>query len=531
VDQVGAVDRSGNIMDGTTQELSALQEVYATNLAQLGVKEADLDAERKLLASLEKKVTPQASSRSPEYLELRSKLQELEKEKVRLEDLGIKLAAASTIDREIAEIEQQLVQYKQPQTATTLDPRVMRQWQELRKSVVTKETEMDLFKRRLDAYRTAIANYRKENPSILSQSLEVLRLKRSKEIYENLYGILLAKAEEERIRSASSGVSIKVVDVPREPKAPIPKNRTRFYLVGVLLGLALGFGLMFFAEFNDTTLKSNEDIEHFLELSVLGTIPHIVSNKKDDIEIRRRSSSSKKGMSVVQYPRNLLAFKGDDSVITEAYRSLRTNLSFVSPDTPLRTVILTSAGPGEGKSLTISNLAMAYAQMGKKTLLIDTDLRRPVLHHLFQMKREPGFSELFMESPDYQKVIRSTGRENLWIITAGMFTPNPAELIGSQKMVQHIEYFKNNFDMVFFDTPPVVAVTDAALLGTKVDGVLLVIKSHHTDRPVATRAVSILNNVGVKVIGTVLNDINLSNRYSSYGYYKYYYHYYKSKTD
>jgi tyrosine-protein kinase Etk/Wzc len=174
---------------------------------------------------------------------------------------------------------------------------------------------------------------------------------------------------------------------------------------------------------------------------------------------------------------------------------------------------------------------MAYAQMGKKTLLIDTDLRRPMLHHLFGKKREPGFTDLFTETPDYETAIRPTGKDNLSIITAGCFSPNPAELLGSQKMMQHIDYFKKNFDMIFFDTPPVLAVTDSTLLGTKVDGVLLVIRAHHTDREIAVRSVSTLQNVGIKVLGVVLNDINLTSRYASYGYYKHYYHYYKSKTD
>jgi tyrosine-protein kinase Etk/Wzc len=169
--------------------------------------------------------------------------------------------------------------------------------------------------------------------------------------------------------------------------------------------------------------------------------------------------------------------------------------------------------------------------MGKRTLLVDTDLRRPVLHHLFGFKREPGFTELFFDEPNYEHCIRPTGKENLSIVTAGIFTPNPAELIGSHKMNTLVDYFRQNFDMVFFDTPPIVAVTDAALLGTKLDGIMLVVKSHHTDRDVVSRALNALMNVNVKILGTVLNDIDLSHRYSSYGYYKYYYHYYKSKSD
>jgi len=525
------VDKTGGSAEGNRPELTTLQKTYAENVAQVGVKEADLAAEKKLLAKLEAQITPVEQERSPEYLRLRSKLSELEKEKIRLEGLGIRLSGVSAVDRDIQDVETQLLQYKKPQGTQAPDARTIQQWQQLRLSVLNKESELDLFKRRLESYQSAIESYKKGNPDILLQSLEVQRLQRTKQIYENIYNFLLNKAEEERIRNASSIAGIKIVDTPRMPDRPIDKNESRYYILGIIFGLALGAGLALLIEFNDTTIKTNEDIDRWLGTSLLGTIPHIAYNKKNEFEIRRRSSSKRRGSTVLQYPRQLISFSGEDSIITEAYRSLRTNLSFVSPDRPLRAVLTTSAGPSEGKSLTIANLAMAYAQMGKKTLLVDTDLRRPILHHLFNMKREPGFSDLFGATPDYDKVIRPGGRDNLSIITAGLFTPNPAELIGSHRMEQHIEYFKSRFDMIFFDTPPVVAVTDATLLGTKLDGVLLVIKAHHTDREIAQRALQSLAAVGAKVVGIVLNDIDLTHRYSSYGYYKYYYHYYKSKTD
>ena len=523
-------DKTGNILEGMPPELKTLQEAHAENLALLGIKEADLKAEKAQLNKLERIVTPAATKKSPEVLKLKSRLRELEKERMRLENLGIRLSSTSTIDREINEVEKQLLQYKQIKSKKPADPNTIRQWQGLRKSVIAKEAELSLFKRRLESYQKAIKNYKKDNPNILSKSLELLRLKRSKEIYENIYNILLEKAEEQRILSASSSAGIKIVDIAQMPDNPIPKNETRYYILGVILGLVLGFGLAFILEFNDTSIKSNDDIEKYLNVPVLGTIPHITFSKKEDIKIKRRSSKSRRSTSVTHYPSHLLNFSGDESVTAEAYRSLRTNLSFVSPDNPIKCLLITSAGPTEGKSLTIANLALSYAQMGKKTLLVDTDLRRPVLHHIFGMKREPGFTDLFATNSDYDTVIKPTQRENIYIITAGIFTPNPAELIASQKMAAHIDYFRNNFDMVFFDTPPIVAVTDATLLGTKLDGVLIVVRSHKTTREIAMQAVSNLNNVGVKCIGSVLNDINLSHRYSSYGYYKYYYHYYKSKV-
>lgn len=523
-------EKTGQVEEGTTPELKTLTEAYATSLAQLGVKVADLAAEKKQLAKLERKITPDSKSQSPEYFKLRAKLRDLEKEKMRLENLGIRLSGISAIDREIQTIELKLLKFKRKQDFS-LDPLSMRQWQELRKSVITKEGELDLFKRRLESYEKAIDSYKKGNPDLLSQSLELMRLKRSKEVYENLYTLLLEKTEEQRIKSASSSVGMKIVDLPIKPLKPIPKKETQFYIAGCLFGLLLGFGLAFLIEFNDTTIKSNDDLERYIGLPVLGTIPHILHNRKSDIKIKRRSSKSHKTTSVSQYPRHVFNFDGDDSINTEAYRSLRTNILFTSPDKPLQVIALTSAGPSEGKSLTISNLASAYAQMGKKTLLIDTDLRRPVLHHIFNQHREPGFSDLFIENPDYNSIIKKDIKSNLSLITAGLFTPNPAELLSSHKLEHLLDYFRSEFDMIFFDTPPIVAVTDATLLGTKMDGLIVVVKSHHTDRDIVLRAVNILRNVGVRVVGAVLNDINLSHRYSSYGYYKYYYHYYKTKKD
>jgi tyrosine-protein kinase Etk/Wzc len=523
-------DKVGQVEEGMTPELKTLSDAYAASMAQIGIKEADLSAEKKQLARLERQITPETEARSPEYLQLRAKLRDLEMERMRLEGLGIRLSGISTVDREIQDIEQQLLKFKETKNSA-VDPATMRQWQELRKSVIGKEGELDLFKRRMESYEKAISDYRKGNPDIMSRSLELLRLKRSKEVYENLYTLLLEKAEEERIKSASSNVGIKIVDLAVMPTRPIPKNQTQLYLAGILLGLLLGFALAFFIEFNDTTIKTNDDIERFIELPVLGTIPHITHSRKTDLEIRRRSSKSHKAITVTQYPRQVFNFDGDDSVSTEAYRSLRTNIQFASPDKPLQVLALTSAGPSEGKSLTISNLALSYAQLGKRTLLIDTDLRRPVLHHIFNQKREPGFTDLFMANPEYDRIIHKDLKPNFSLISAGIFTPNPAELLGSHKMIQLLDYFRSNYDMVFFDTPPIVAVTDATLLGTKMDGLLVVIKSHHTDREIVLRAVNILRNVGVRIVGTVLNDINLSHRYSSYGYYKYYYHYYKTKKD
>ncbi|MCX7727044.1 MAG: polysaccharide biosynthesis tyrosine autokinase, partial [Chitinispirillaceae bacterium] len=521
------IDKTGQIEEGVTPELKTLMDAYTASLAQIGIKEADIAAEKKQLENLEAKIASQNNIKSPEYLQLRARLRELEAEKIRLEEMGIRLASISNIDREIREIEQQLLKYKKEEG--TSDPIKLQQWQTLRKSVITKENELEVFKRRMEYYQKAIESYKKGKPDLLLKSLEYLRLKRSKEVYENLYTLLLEKSEEAKIKNASGSIGLKIVDWPRKPSLAIPKNEARIYLMGIILGLFLGCALAFMVEFNDTTIKSTEDIEQYIGLSVLGKNPHISFNKNNEVKVRRTSPRSNKEVVVTQYPAYL--FDSDNSVSSEAYRSLRTNILFTSPDKPLKCIAITSATSSEGKSLTVSNLAISFAQLGKKTLLIDADLRRPVLHHIFRVKREPGLADLFIEQPSFDTIIRKGPIPNLSLLTAGIFTPNPAELLGSNKMGVLLDYFVKNYDMVLFDTSPLIAVTDATVLGIKTDGIIIVVKSGYTERELLKRGVNILKNVGIKIIGTVLNDIDLSHRYSSYGYYKYYYHYYKTQKD
>ena len=216
---------------------------------------------------------------------MRSRLRDLEQEKLRLEGLGIQMIGSSTIDREIQEVENQLLQYKHTKEPAAVDPRMVRQWQDLRKSVLNKETDLDLFKRRLESYNNAIEHYKSKNPDILTHSLELLRLQRSSEVYQNVYNVLLEKAEEERMRGASNSAGIKIVDIARRPESPMPKNKTRYYLIGNIVGSGgSAWGLALLLEFNDTTIKSNEDVERFLGVSILGTIPHIVHNKKTTLQ-------------------------------------------------------------------------------------------------------------------------------------------------------------------------------------------------------------------------------------------------------
>ncbi len=205
------------------------------------------------------------------------------------------------------------------------------------------------------------------------------------------------------------------------------------------------------------------------------------------------------------------------SAISEAYRTLRTNLDFASLDQALKTLVITSASVGEGKSTTLANLAVVSAQTGRKVILVDADLRRPTLHQILGANNEAGLTSMVMDearltSPPLQE----TGIPGLSLLTSGPLPPNPAELLGSRRMAEAIASLAEEADQVFFDTPPVVAVTDAAVLATRVDGVLLVIGAGKTRREYARMAVQRLEQINARLVGTVLTNVEAGSGFTGY---------------
>ncbi len=212
----------------------------------------------------------------------------------------------------------------------------------------------------------------------------------------------------------------------------------------------------------------------------------------------------------------LITLTNPRSPVSEAYRTLRTNLSFYSLDHPLRSLVVTSAAPEEGKSTTIANLAVTMAQSGRKTILVDCDLRRPSLHTLFNLENNAGFTNMMLDE-NAAAPLQKTEVDNLWVLTSGPKPPNPADLLGSRQMDRVIETLAGQADLVLFDAPPVVAVTDAVVLGAKVDGVLLVVSAGKTRRDHAEKAKQILEKANVRIIGVTLTnapkDASLSDYY------------------
>lgn len=219
---------------------------------------------------------------------------------------------------------------------------------------------------------------------------------------------------------------------------------------------------------------------------------------------------------------NIVTVKDPKAPIAEAYRTLRTNIQFSSFDKKIQTIMLTSSGPGEGKSTTCSNLAVVMAESGASTILIDCDERKPRLHKIFLVSNEKGLSDVLAGKVEFEEAVKESPVKNLKLLTSGTRPPNPSELLASKKMENFLESLKDKFEYIIIDTPPVVAVTDAQLLSRYADGCILVVASSQVQREAAVRAKELLLKVNANMLGIVLNKLEIKEK----GYYGYYYQYY-----
>lgn len=216
---------------------------------------------------------------------------------------------------------------------------------------------------------------------------------------------------------------------------------------------------------------------------------------------------------------NLVISIDPKSPVSEAYRTLRTNILFSSIDEQIQTIMVASAISGEGKTTTVSNLAVAYAQEGKKVLLIDADFRKPSLHKVFMISNQLGLTSVLSNQTSIQDVVKETFVENLDVITSGPIPPNPSEMLGSLKMRTVLEQIKERYDVILFDTPPLLAVTDALIVSSMCDGVILVVNSRKVKKELVKKAKANLEHVHSRFLGVVLNNVNMSKRNANNYYY------------
>lgn len=354
--------------------------------------------------------------------------------------------------------------------------------------------------------------------------LELARLERKKAVDDQTFLLMNQRLEETKIAEAGELENARILDEALVPEAPIkPRKRTNIML-GFLAGLALGVGLIFLIEFIDNSIKSVEEIERN-NVNVLGVIPEI-STQKLEKQMEMRPDESIESFEGRRIESRLVTHLDPKSPVSEAYKSLRTNIQFARINKDFKLLAITSSGPKEGKSTTIANLAITMAQLGIKTLLVDGDLRRPVVHSIFGLSKDEGLTQYLYDSMPFKKLIKQTVIDNLSVITCGVLPPNPSELLASKEMDKLLEKLKSEFEMILIDTPPVIAVTDAAILSTKVDGTIIVVKSGETNKNAFERAKSLIQSVKGELLGVVLNSMKIDNKYGSSYYYYYYYSYY-----
>jgi non-specific protein-tyrosine kinase len=314
------------------------------------------------------------------------------------------------------------------------------------------------------------------------------------------YAALLANTQKGAINTIS------VVEPAALPTVPIGPNKLATILLAAAIGLVLAGGAAYLLEYLDDTLKNPDDVQKVLSLTTLGAVPRIEDPQTS----------------------GLVALAGGQSAAAEAYRILRTNLQFAEVERPLRTLLITSPAPSEGKSLTTANLAVALAQAGRRVVVVDADLHRPRQHRVFALRNNVGLTSALLEArPALDDLLQETTVPGLRVLTSGPLPPNAAELLGSARMKELLAELTALADIVVLDSPPATALSDAAILSTQCDGVLLVLDSGSTRREVARRAVEALRRVNTRVIGALLNRMPLRGGGSYYYYYYYYYgHYY-----
>ncbi len=356
---------------------------------------------------------------------------------------------------------------------------------------------------------------KKEAIELSKIEVEYKPLKRASEQEEKMYGIIASRQKEIDITGPMKTNNVRVLERAVVPGGPVRPKPVQNLLLGLVLGLGTGIGLAFLIEALDNTLKTQQDVEQLLGTPVLGLVPIIGTAPGG--EAAQASDNLRE--------RDLGVFLDPKSVAAECCRSIRTNILFMSPDKPLKIMVVTSPSPQEGKTTTAINLGITMAEAGSKVLLIDTDMRRPRLHRSFGVPNQTGISTVIVGKATVDEAVKRTDVPNLDVMPCGPVPPNPSELLHTERFGHVLAQISKMYDRVILDSPPTSAVTDPAVLGNLADGVVLVVKAGETTRDAATHARRQLATANARLVGVVVNAIDFSN--PAYGYEYYYRNYYR----
>ncbi len=449
-----------------------------------------------------------------DYSDSHRQIQMLE---IELQDLKAKL------DNEI----QKLVR-----RATTNDPLASRS--DIISRILSTSIDLEMANAKLEGLTQTKELYDERIITLPDTELELARIVRNVRLDEKIHSMMMEKYEDAKIAEQAKVGNVRILDTAGLPFTPISPKVTRDLLVGIVFGLALGIGAAFFVHSLDTKLRTLEDMENYVKLPVAGTIP-LITESESRIEEYNRLIEHAEGENRDQLMKSmhfimmqLVSHYAPKSPIAEAYRTLRTNIVSRKP-AGSTTILITSAGPKEGKSTTAVNLAVTMAQMNNRVVLVDMDMRRPMIHTKFGIDKERGSSDYLID-PEIKltEVTKPSGILNLDLITSGFVPPNPSELIASKRLDTMLEELKTHYDCILFDSPPIIAVTDALILTKKLDLTFIVVRAGFTEKGIVKRTKELMENIDAKIDGIIVNSIYAQSYYSkrSYYYYHYYYYYY-----
>jgi capsular exopolysaccharide synthesis family protein len=357
---------------------------------------------------------------------------------------------------------------------------------------------------------TALNQQRQDALSLNRKGIEYGVLARDAASNRQIFESLMQRTKETGISGELKTNNIRVVDAAEVPRRHTSPNTTNNLLLALFGGAALALGLVFFSEYIDNRIKSPEEIKQHLGLAFLGMVPALFDKAIE----------------------NPLISNGVPNNFSESFRNVRTNLLFSSAAEGSRSIVITSTGPGEGKTAVATNLGVALAQADQRVLIVDADMRKPRVHTVFDKPQGPGLSNVLVGNAKSSEAVHKTAVPGLWVMPAGQHAPNPAELLGSKRFQEFLASLGQHFDWVLIDTPPVMAVTDSSVVAHLATGVLFVVGADMTSRDAARRALEQLHGTRASFVGAVLNRVDLQHNpyyYSQY-YRREYSSYYQQNT-
>ena len=494
-----------------------LKMIRATNKISL-IDEGSMQGVQMLQANALRELNSQKLLVEGEYVRYKTQLDEV----VKLSPTDLRLSLYTVVpDPTLQRLTESLTEYKAALTKLTgelgLEHPQVKVWRNLIENTTTEldnrikgiingmEINVRSFSNRLAKVSEMLEASKQEMTDQTTMSLPYIEKKKEADRLDRMIAALELRVEQQNLDTELSMESmVKVIDKALRPLKPVRPNITLNVTLGVVVGLVLGVGLAFFIEYLDTSVKTIDDVERALQAPVLAVIPQNVGT---------------------------LLFEGPESPHAEAYRVLRTNILFSRKDPTFNTMTVVSAGAGEGKSTTLFNLATTFAQNGARVLVVDSDLRRPSIHKIINVSNSLGLTNFLLNQNTLEEVIQRTSLASLDVLPSGKLPSSSMGILSSPQMKALIGELKRRYDFVFFDSPPIMGISDAAILASEVDIVMQVIQYRRYPQPMTIRAKQMIQKVGGNLLGIVLNNINMSSDENYYYYSGYYYDYYSKQDD